>query len=336
MADPQDADALCEVCDPLKNPTAWTPGVPCGPNEVCAEQACSSPDCEIEGAPYQTGDLNPADPCQACNPHEAGPSQWTPLTGAGPADGGCVCAAGACVSACFIDGGLVDAGTFAPAVACAACQPAASTVGWSPFTGAPEPGTCPAGDECRSGLCVCPPGCRLDGGEGCCDPITGLCRAVGSDAACAAGGACQACASGEHCVPKTDGGFFCCTPGNGCGYSCGDPNLLDGCGLPCPVNCPATSCCDANGDCQPGTTVSACGSGGSGAALCTDCGAFPCIDQSCGCKVGVTPCDSQQCLSGTITTTTCFDGGKFSKDACTSLCCSSGTCETCVAGTCQP
>ncbi len=315
----------CQYCDPSLSTTSWTLQS-CAAETVCAQGRCVPIGCTIDGVPFATNELNPENPCEVCDPEDAGASAWTLLTGLLAADAGCgnICFAGSCLTGCLVDGSAFDAGTFESQVACAICDPAAAPEAWTPFSGTPPAGMCPSGDGCVDGGCVCLPqcvgvcphapdgcggtcpvpavypGCVTGGAEGCCDE-NGVCQPGNTAAACTVGGACQSCASTESCAPARDGGTFCCTPGTGCGYSCGDPSLLDACGNPCPFACPANRCCDAHGDCQPGTANAACGSGGApnSCAACTGllyCGSA----QSCTCTDGtsnLTPC-SGNCTSG--------------------------------------
>lgn len=354
-ADVQETSTHCQICDPSQSTTSWSPGAPCSATQLCVNQACVNAACVIDAGAFLSGAQNPENPCEVCNPLAAGPSKWTPLTG--PGDGGCVCLAGRCVSACFIDGGVVDAGAFEPGTACAVCAPALSTAVWSPFTGTAPSGVCPSGDVCDAGACACGPdcagkcpqaddgcggrcpmpdagypGCTLDGTTGCCG-ADGVCGAGGTTDSCAVGGACAPCDAGQRCISSPEGGYLCCTPGAGCGLSCGSPAMRDECGDVCPYDCPTTGCCDDDGGCHAGTASSACGAGAPG--LCLDCGPFPCVDQACGCNVKTVQCDTQQCLTGTQQETTCWDGGKSTTGVCQSSCCHSGKCTTCVDGTCS-
>jgi hypothetical protein len=60
----------CESCQPGTSTTAWTllaTGTPCGAGTVCNNGSCTS-DCYIGGTIYVSGEANPGNPCQSCQP----------------------------------------------------------------------------------------------------------------------------------------------------------------------------------------------------------------------------------------------------------------------------
>ncbi|MHB8416950.1 MAG: hypothetical protein ACYDCL_02670 [Myxococcales bacterium] len=192
---------------------------------------------------------------------------------------------------------------------------------------------CPgAGDGCGG---VCPaldggsPECKVGNEVGCCNGA--VCESGDANSACGTGGSCQSCQGSASCnVVGGDGGRECCTPGAGCGPSCGDPNMKDDCGNACPWNC-LGGCCNADDQCVPGTADAECGTLGD---TCSDCGSTSCAGGVCGtCHDGDTkslPCNGQ---CGTLPAV-CTDGvwvptaGGFCEDACAAgggCCVGSGT-----------
>ena len=158
---------------------------------------------------------------------------------------------------------------------------------------------CPDGGTCdESGRCVGPCGdCA-----GCCVGIACLAGTAAIECG-TAGNECQACAEGAQCVAVPQGGGACvsnlCGPDNCAGCcsptGCQPGTLLSACGTlgqacesctgsQCapagpnnggvcvatgcnPQNCPG--CCDANGLCQSGAGISACGTGGNLCEICS-------------------------------------------------------------------
>jgi hypothetical protein len=350
----------CQSCNPTTSATAWTnaaDSTACGTDKICTQGSCQA-GCYTGGAFYVATEPNPTDSCQNCQPATS-TSSWTADTGLAPAGGSCdagqVCNMGACATGCYIASAFVTPGALDPADACETCQPGASSSSWSPFTGPAPDGGCPAGEVCNNGSCCAPtcagrcpfaadgcggqcpvptgpyPGCTYDGGvEGCCDG-TGVCQPGDTTADCTVGAACQSCTVTSNTCNEGPAGYSCCTPGQGCGVTCGDAGIVDQCGNSCPFSCPTTSCCDANLNCQPGTTATACGKGGT-LGSCNDCGAFSCdtTTQGCGfCHDGDTKPDPA-CAGCTSALWTCANGNF-----------TGGTCQTgclggmvCTAGHC--
>ncbi|HUB05863.1 MAG TPA: hypothetical protein VMB50_02620 [Myxococcales bacterium] len=354
-ADPANA---CQLCDPTSSTNSWTPetGLPpatggCAAGQVCSAGACAA-GCFIAGAVVAPGAAQPGNACESCQP-ALSVYAYSPATGL-PPDGGCqageVCADGNCAPGCAIDGGFVASGAFEADAGCESCTPASDLTGWTPYSGVPPVGVCASEDECDRGACCAPsctgkcpyaddgcgqpcpippggyPGCTLAGQEGCCDP-SGVCQPGSAASACTVGGACQNCtANSQSCSVTTP--RACCTPGGGCGVSCGDPTLLDACGNPCPFNCPSSMCCDANLGCQPGTSDTDCGKGGT-LGSCVSCNTVSCdASQACGvCKDGAMT--TVTCGSCMERTSTCVKG-EWVAGACSS--CPPGI--ICTAGVC--
>lgn len=118
------------------------PGEPLG---RCASGECAvGKECVIDGVAYDTGDKDPANPCQACQPGLAR-AQWTMVDNGKPCPGG-LCANQTCSSnACFIGYQLRNAGDVNPDNTCQSCIPDLNRSGWSPV---------PDGKPCPSGFCV--------------------------------------------------------------------------------------------------------------------------------------------------------------------------------------
>jgi len=153
------------------------------------------------------------------------------------------------------------------------------------------------------------------------------CKAVACNATTCAGKCCDA---KGNCVPGTteaacgNTGATCTTCGNN--QSCQAGTCKD-----ITVKCDATSCpsgcCDKNGNCAPGNTATACGSGGT---ACQTCGT------GLGCSNAKCTCTPTSCSTGCCQGDTCKAGSENSAcgkngQACTS--CSGAT--ACSAGSCQ-
>jgi hypothetical protein len=284
----------CLACVPSESITSFTPldgeacgengegrccnGSCCGAGECCKPdtQTCGECDCTIDGAGYNTGDLNPENGCEVCEPGLA-EDAWSPvLRGAcGEAgdrhccDGVC-CEPGECCSgnlvceecACTIDETGYAAGAFNPGNVCQYCDPESSADAWSPYPG----GRC--GDD---GSRACCDGECCDAGQ-CCDQETlfcGACACTIEEAGYNAGdpnpvNACEVCDperssetwSGESDIPCGENGDrwccdgACCPDDQCCGpgtQTCGDCDCaIDGKGYPRGMLNPENACetCD--------------------------------------------------------------------------------------------
>ncbi len=258
----------CQFCDPTRNRNDWTTaqdGSFCGDGRTCCNAECCSPteccdgvqcsvdacpdQCEIQGQPFETGQLNPANACQVCEP-ERNRFDWTLVDDQTACGGvsGRVCCNGECCSPteccgatsceecgphCRIGGEDIDEGIINSANPCESCQPDVNANDWSPLDGDTVCGdgaVCCAGNCCETGLC-----CR--------------------DGAC---GECQ-CEIGNQTFDRGDTNQFnaceVCDPSrNREDWSSGLPNsdcgLSDGrhcCGREC---CPQGECCNAVGECE--------------------------------------------------------------------------------------
>jgi hypothetical protein len=142
----------CQICDPAVSTTGWTDlpnGTSCGTAVICAFGTCSA-SCDIAGAIYPSAALNPANPCQSCQPSTSS-SGWTNLPDATGCGTGKSCAQGVCGAQCVISGTAYPNGELDPTDACHLCNSSNSTTAW---TFEPTGSTCAAGKVCVTGSCV--------------------------------------------------------------------------------------------------------------------------------------------------------------------------------------
>ena len=143
----------CQSCQPGVSTTAWTTvasGTSCGAGQVCNGAVCA-PDCFINGSFYTSGQTNPSNNCQSCQPAATTYAWSNVLIGTGCGSGE-VCNAGNCESGCFIGGTVYAPNAVNPANICQSCQPGTSTTTWSPAGN--DGTTCASGEVCSSGSCV--------------------------------------------------------------------------------------------------------------------------------------------------------------------------------------
>jgi hypothetical protein len=201
------------------------------------------------------------------------------------------------------------------------------------------PGPCTAnGGACNQNSDCCSETCF---GQVCAAPVTtcgGVACPAGATGCCPNGGCCQSpanqCNGAGLCCAPNCGGRECGTDGCGNSGTCGSCRNGQTCntqtgqcqgGQTCsPQNCP-NGCCDDNGDCQPGTTVQACGTGGEVCAVCLH--GQTCNGPNGQCE-GQPTCDPESCPQGCCDTFagTCQPGNNAS------FCGTGGA--ACV--TCQP
>lgn len=146
------------------------------------------------------------------------------------------------------------------------------------------PGSCSMGCcdqylQCRTGddALACGSGgsfCGVCSNGGTCSQSTctlGTCNAQNCSGCCDDFGVCHTTTDLQHC--GGDGAHCASCPS---GYACQDNQCVSA--PPCTSqNC--TGCCDAKGNCSPGTINAACGTGGVTCAVCG--GSTQCLQQSC-------------------------------------------------------
>lgn len=128
----------CELCMPTTSTTAWTAradGLACGTGRVCAAGVCTN-GCFIDGGVFAEGASNPSDGCQACA-SSTSTTTWSPRADGETCGAGQVCVNAGCVTGCFIDGGVFDAGVANPSNRCETCVPTTSTAAFTPRALAP-------------------------------------------------------------------------------------------------------------------------------------------------------------------------------------------------------
>ncbi len=332
----------CQRCDPGTSTTSLAninEAGSCGAGSFCHGGACLT-GCVISGQFYAVGDVNPANPCQTCQPASS-TSQWT-----GAFEGqqrSCsatqVCHTGACATGCGIAGQFYAANTANGA--CQSCRPDLNAVAWSPSNEA-QASTCSAGSFCHAGACAA--GCSIGG-------------AFFADKSTASAG-CQVCNAGATSwaaaseLGSCGTGSFChngaCLSGcviSGQFQAAGDANPLNPCqtcqpGLSTslwtsaleaqqPAGCTGTSFCHA-GACAEGCVVS-------GTFYSSGAASGPC--RAC------LPATSTQSFSATSEAlqSTCSAGNYCHNGACAIGCSIGGAfydpgalnggCQTCAPGT---
>jgi len=230
--------------------------------------ACSHPTptaCQISNTLYPAGTVNPANPCQSCQP-TVDALRWSLRAStdcdAGPAfDAGLANDAG--TSGCLIGGSGFANGQLNPGNSCERCEAAINATGWENLA---QGSACGQGGVCSNGVCF--EGCLIDGGVvvpgghdtgGCgeCLPQASLTSwtAVPDGTACGDPGVPSICSSGA------------CRPGcfiSGAYHAPGALNATSSC-LSCQPaasvsqwtpTLPGTPCglglvCDQAGQCQP-------------------------------------------------------------------------------------
>ena len=206
-------------------------------------------------------------------------------------------------------------------------------------------GACPLGQTCSGGQCVCT---AVSCPTGCCS-LTHTCYPGTSAQACgSSGGLCNNCsAQGKQCYLKTCKVCSCsnktCGASDGCGGTCltglcpTGQTCSQGICVCTPASCP-TGCCSSSKTCYPGTSISACGTGG---GLCANCSAQgkQCYLKTCKvCSCSNKKCGGPDGCGGTCASGTCPSGQTCSQGTCvcTAASCPTGCCnsnKTCSAGT---
>ena len=185
-------DDMCDSGSCTGTPYTCDDSLACTEDLCSGDGACSFPQlpgsCLIEGTCYDAGDPLPGNPCWVCDPAQS-TMGWTPNDGAACNDGdSCTaddsCDAGSCSGtpyscddslactedlcsgdgacsfpqapgSCLIEGTCYDAGDALPGNSCWVCDPAQSTMGWTPNDGAAcdDGDSCTTGDVCGGGSC---------------------------------------------------------------------------------------------------------------------------------------------------------------------------------------
>jgi hypothetical protein len=158
-ANPQNA---CQVCLPQARSDDWSEapaGSPCGDGgAICFSGTCQS-GCLVAPVFYATGSMNPAAPCESCQP-DSDSLGWSPFVGffSGTCPAGQFCSSSGCRPGCFIDGGELEPDDVDPENLCLSCQPALTPSGWTHLG---DGAACDAGGVCIQGLCK--PACAIGG-----------------------------------------------------------------------------------------------------------------------------------------------------------------------------
>ncbi|MBI5548898.1 MAG: hypothetical protein HY901_33875, partial [Deltaproteobacteria bacterium] len=141
----------CRSCAPSVSTATWTDlpdGTICLEEQICHQDECSS-GCFISDTYYASGDPDPSNFCQGCQPGTS-TSAWTMVRDGTECDEGRVCNQGACSTGCWISGEYVAGAAANPADPCQGCQPGASTVSW---TDLPDGTSCGRGRACIARSC---------------------------------------------------------------------------------------------------------------------------------------------------------------------------------------
>jgi len=156
----------CRVCDPESNPVGWTSAnnAPCADDgDSCTQDICQSGvcqhllqenSCRIGGECYASGETNPGNVCQSCQPSIV-TNAWSNRTGSCEVDG-IVCTAGTCQSGvcqetaitegyCRIGGVCYTNGAGNPSNDCQRCT---STLNQQAWSAKPNGAACDDGDPC--------------------------------------------------------------------------------------------------------------------------------------------------------------------------------------------
>jgi hypothetical protein len=256
----------CRECRPSGSTSAWSTaadGTLCTADslsctlDVCKAGSCSHPlgagSCLIGGTCYSDGAANPAAACQQCRTGNS-TGAWS----ARPDGTGCPgdaypctsdqCQGGACVhpllgNRCLIGGTCYNSGDLKPGSDCTGCVPAKSTSNWSLVadgSSCTSDGLSCTSDVCKTGYCE-----HLQIPNTCL--VAGACYLLGDKAP---GIECRYCEPSRSSVawsPMPNGAR--CSGGECLGGNC----------------CPG---CISASTCMPGTSPTACGTGGGPCKTC--------------------------------------------------------------------
>lgn len=306
-------------------------GTACGGGQLCLNGQCGD-GCEIAGATYASGAVNPANGCQSCQPGTS-TTAWTAKADGLTCDDGNACTTGDQCSSGLCAGSTADCND-SRACTVDSCDPASGCM----HTNSPDGTDCANGLVCSSG--VCEAGCVIagtyyqlndpnpnnpcqvcdfsnphawtnrtgscDDGEACTRNDTcsaGVC--AGTPYSCSGGGDCQgppSCDGNGGCLsnPVPDGsacnsnGGNYCHQGN-CEFGC----YIDGTFYPALATNPSSSCqtclpVASDSTWHNAASGTGCGPGGASCALCNTQG--QCVSQ---CNGGVGPNFQVCCANGT-------------------------------------
>jgi hypothetical protein len=312
---------VCDATGACLHPPV-VPGTACGAGSVCNGSACAA-GCWIAGAFYAPGAVNPAGPCQVCNPSTS-TSAWSNL----PASTVCRAAAGACDVAETCTGSSAACPADARAASGTVCRGSA--------------GACDVAETCNGSSAACPAdalspsGTQCRGSAGTCD-VAEYCN--GATASCPGDGQAP---NGTSCGTPSAGGWSGCSA-NACGgtgtqsrsvtqYACTNGTCgaststeTQSCTTPT-VSCPTTrygswSTCDADacgGDGEQSRSVTeyACSGGGCQESTWTQTRSCTRSEVSCpATQYGTwSTCDANACggsgtQSRSVRQYACYDGG---------------------------
>ncbi len=263
-----DAASACRSCQPGTSTMTWTDwvdGTRCGAGKACSGGICEA-GCSIGAEIHASGELNPDNPCQSCQPG-ASATAWTDEADGTDCGNGAVCAAGQCGTQCNIGGVVYPAGTLNASNACQSCQPTASSRAWSNVS---DGTTCGPGEVCKIGGCT--PGCFIGGSfyvssstnasDACqqCEPATSTTawsNTAPDGTSCGTG---EICSSARGCISGCDIA--------GTVYASGTTNASDACQICQPgtdstawtsraegASCGAGEVCGGTGACAPGCFI---------------------------------------------------------------------------------
>ena len=323
--------------------------------------------CDIGGARYASGAVNPGNECQTCQPAVSA-AAWSDAPNGGACGGGEICHSGACVLGCDVAGVFYAPSTPNPNNACQSCEPGAST---SALTSVVTGTVCGNGQICQAGVCgtqcdvggTIYPSATPNPSNACqtCQPgtSTGTWGALADGTSCGPAQVCSAMTCTSGCfIGGTVVASGAANPNNACqrclsatsttawttasdGTSCGNGELCVGgaCGTECDIGgilypsgtINAVNACQS---CQPGTNG----------------GGWTTLSDGTGCAAGEV-CSAGSCSAGCFIAGTVYTNGALNpNNACQSCqptatttawsslangaACGAG--ETCTAGTCAP
>ena len=219
--------------------------------------------CLIDSTPYASGDANPADACQTCQP-ALSVSTWTNVSNGTACGSEQVCSVGICRLGCWLDGAYYPAAATKPGNDCQYCNPTLSVSTW---TNEEDGMSCGSGHVCNAGLCGT--GCWVNGTlytSGAVNPANacqtcqpGISDTAWSDtakgASCGAGQVCSFAGCQSGCW--IDGSLYssgAAKPGNPCQTCQPAVSVTAWADSASTTACPAGQVC-AGGVCQPGCWI---------------------------------------------------------------------------------